>query len=238
MSKPIKYVATVDGVPEVTLRGTADFAFWQSRLADYELEPADHNGRARILVIAASMRYMGMRFTEVSFSVEVVSPDQCEQPDAGFLIHAFNTSRMFAFTERVAFGTPYYHADCRISSVAPVSIEVAEGGHAIFHATMNSDAAAAATSRVPARNGMELWEGPIFLPRKPGATSNQHYVFFGKLHGDASIYPYRCELDSISIVPSRTDALSKNLIDSGFAGEEWQIRQAGTHARSKTYPRK
>lgn len=238
MSKPIKFVATVERVREVTLRGTADFAFWQSQLADYELEPADHYGRARILVIAASMRYMGMQFTEVSFSVEVVPPDQCEQPDAGFLIHAFNTSRMFAFSERVVFGTPYYHADCRLSTIAPISIGVAESGRTVFHAAMNSGAAAGVTSRVPTQSGIEAWEGPIFLPRKPGATSNRRYVFFGKLHGDASIYPYRCELDSVSIVSSRSAAVFKNLIDSGFAGEEWQIRQAGTHARSKTYPRK
>lgn len=238
MSKPIKYVATIERVQEVTLRGTADLVFWQSRLADYELEPADHNGRARILVIAASMHYLGMQFSEVSFSVEVVRPGHFEQPDAGFLIHAFNTSRIFAFSERVFFGTPYYHAECRLSTIAPVSIEVAESGHAVFHTAMNSGAASDATNRSPTQSCMETWEGPIFLPRKPGVTSNQLYLFFGKLHGEASTHPFRRELDSVTIVQSRSAGIFQDLIDSDFAGEEWSVKTEATHARSKTYPRR
>jgi hypothetical protein len=238
MSKPIKYVAAIEHVREVTLRGTADYAFWQDCLACYELTPVDRNGRARILIIAASMRYMGIQFTEVTFSVEVVPPGEYQQSDAGFLIHAFNTSRMFAFSERIFFGTPYYHADCRLSTSSPISMEVADADHTTFHATTKSSIAADATNRAPTGRAVETWEGPIFLPAKPNSTSQKRYVFFAKLHGIADVHPFRPDLDSISIAPSRNAAVFQNLIDSDFVGEEWSVKTDATHARSRTYPRK
>jgi hypothetical protein len=235
MTKPIKYLATLTNVREVTLRGTADFLFWQNRLAAYDLTPVDRGGRAPILIIAANMAYTGIRFTEVSFSVDVMPPPAFPHPDAAFLIHAFNTSRMFAWSERLIFGTPYYHADCRISTSAPISIHVVQHDQTMFQAEMRSGLPAA--TREPLRSGIELWEGPIFLPKKTGARSKRRYVFYGKMHGHANVYPIRRDLDIVSIASTPETEAFQQLIDSDFVGEEWSVKEDATHARSKTYRR-
>jgi hypothetical protein len=235
MTKPIKYLATLTNVREVTLRGTADFSYWQNRLAPYDLTPADRGGRAPILIIAANMAYMGIRFTEISFSVEVVPPQGFNHPNAVFLIHAFNTSPMLACCERIFFGTPYDHADCRISTSATNSIQVVQHKQPLFQAEMRSGLAA--TPQKPPRIGSESWEGPIFLPKKSGVRSARHYVFYGKMHGEANVYPFDRQLDVVSISPAREAEVFQQLIDSDFSGEEWSVKEDATHARSKTYRR-
>ena len=68
---PIRYVASLRHVREVSLLCTADWAYWQRRLAPEDLVPAERDGRAQILVIAADARFWGVRFQELSFSVVV-----------------------------------------------------------------------------------------------------------------------------------------------------------------------
>ena len=128
MSTAVKYVAEVTHVREVSLLGTADLAFWQDRLGKEGLSPAEEDGRAQVLVIAADMKFSGVRFTEVSFSALVARQEQRARRDAAFLVRAFNSCRLFAFCERVLFSTPYYHADCRVSTALPASIQVVKGG--------------------------------------------------------------------------------------------------------------
>ena len=43
--------------------------------------------------------------------------------------------------------------------------------------------------------------------------------------------------DTLRITPSASDSVLSGLLESGFAGREWHVRHAATHARSKTYPR-
>jgi hypothetical protein len=235
MTKPIKYVAAPTHVREVTVRGRADSSYWKNRLAAYDLTLADRGGRAPILIIAANMEYMGIRFTEVSFSVEVAPPPGFANPDAAFLVHAFNTSRMLAWSERTFFGTPYYHADCRISTSAPISIQVVQHKQLLFQVDMRNGSPAA--PREPLRRGFEIWDGPIFLPMKSGAPFDTQYVFYGKMHGQANVYPLDRYLDMDSISPAPEAEVFQQLIDSDFTGEEWSVKEDATHARSKTYRR-
>src|SRR5688572_579796 len=104
MSKPITYVAELQHVREVSLLGTADLAYWEERLASHGLQAADHDGRAKILIIAAEGKYLGLRFRELSFSVVAYELDEkLRRRDGAFLVQAFNSSRLFAFCERTLF---------------------------------------------------------------------------------------------------------------------------------------
>ena len=105
----MKYVAALNHVREVSLVGAADFGFWKQRLEKEGLEPQETEGKAQILIVGAEAKFRGIRFRELSFSVMVCG--------GMFLIGAFNSSRFFAFCERVFFSTPYYGADVRISGV-------------------------------------------------------------------------------------------------------------------------
>ncbi len=70
-NRPIKYIATVDGVRDITLVGSADYAYWADRLADEKLVPTNVNGRAEIWICADRLKWMGVSFAELSVSIRV-----------------------------------------------------------------------------------------------------------------------------------------------------------------------
>ena len=120
--RPVKFVAELSHVREVSLLGRADLSYWVERLAAEELVPEAVDGKAKVLVVAADAKFRGVRFREVSFSIAVRRPEVGAAGDASNLLHAFNSSRFFAFCERVFFSTPYYAADVRVSAALPASV--------------------------------------------------------------------------------------------------------------------
>jgi hypothetical protein len=231
MYTPVKFVADVAHVREVSLHGTADLAFWKDRLARDNLAPVEQDGKAQVLLVAAEMRFWGIRFRELSFSVQVSRPGQGPRGDAAFLIHAFNSCRFFAFCERVFFSTPYYYGDVRVSAVPPASVLLPKGGEVAFRAEMH-----AAPNRGPSRSGEESWDGPIFLPRRHG-KEGPGLVFFARLQGQTRTYPFLQGEDTLTIRPAPDAEVFQALLDSRFVGKEWAIRDDARHARSKTYKR-
>ncbi len=213
--------------------GRADIAYWTNRLAPERLVPAERNGRTQIVIIAANMAFRGIRFTEISISIEVVLDESGIWPNAVFLMHAFTTNRLFAFCERMFFRTPYYHGDCLVSVSSPVSIQLGKPEKPMFHAEMRP--AASPSDRSPTQSRLDRWEGPIYIPTKQ--PSKKSLAFFGRLQGLTNKYPFRPDIDSLSIVPTPGVEILQALIDSNFSAEEWLVREDAAHARSKTYTR-
>src|SRR3712207_6249655 len=116
MKTPVKFVAELDQVREVSLLGTANLDYWEDRLRVQDLAPARAGGRARVLIIAASAKFKGLAFREVSFCVLAHRPGEPTSTEASYLIRAFNSSRLLAFFERALFATPYVHGDIRTST--------------------------------------------------------------------------------------------------------------------------
>src|SRR5262249_38325691 len=117
MKPTVRFVAELTNVREVSLHGTADLAFWKGRLAKEDLHPAEHDGRAEVLIVAAEARFRGVRFRELNFSVLVAGHEEGVRSDGAYLVQAFNSCRLFAFCERVFFSTPYYPGDVRVSAL-------------------------------------------------------------------------------------------------------------------------
>src|SRR5688500_10435635 len=107
---PIRYVAKLHQVREVSLLGVADLDYWTRVLEREGLVPAAVDNRAQVLIVAAAAKFIGLRFCEISFSVLVASPDHGTTGDACYLVQAFNSRRFFAFCERTFYSTPYFHA--------------------------------------------------------------------------------------------------------------------------------
>src|SRR5262245_31110424 len=160
MAAPLKYVADVSHVREVALLGTANLAYWREHLAAQDLMPVEQDGKSQVLIISAEMRFMGLRFRELSFSILVSGPSDVVAPegaaDGAYLVQAFNSRRFLAFCERVFFSTPYYHADVRVTTELPASIRLMEDGEAVFVAQMRNDTAA--PPREPSRAGDDGWQ--------------------------------------------------------------------------------
>ena len=230
-----RYVAELSGVREVSLRGAAELTFWTERLLKEDLIPANQDGKAELLIVAADMRFMGVRFTEVSFSVRVSMAGQRGRGDAAFLGRAFNSCRLFALCERVFFGTPYYHGDCRVSHSSPISVRIIKSGGVAFQAGMGADSSSGA--REPSCTREEKWEGAVFLPGSRRGGGGQGHVFFAKMEGLTRVYPFFPEEDSVSIRPSSRTWILQALLDSHFVGKEWSVREDATHAKSGTYKR-
>ena len=102
----VKFVATVYPVREVSLLGSADFAFWADRLAADHLVPQACEDQARAMINASDAKYLGIRFRELSISIFCQRRDGNQQ-EAVYLVQAFNSVRWFAWVERSMFSTPY-----------------------------------------------------------------------------------------------------------------------------------
>lgn len=233
MSTAIRYVAEPTHVREVSLLGTADLDFWTARLRKEKLQPVQQCGHAQILIVAGEMTYMGLRFTEVSFAV-VVSVPEDRTRNAAFLIHAFNSCRLFAFCERQFFATPYSHAECRVSVSEDASILVSLGGKTVFRAEMPSQSAV--PTREPSRSDDTGWEGIVFLPGSQCGSDAR--LFFTRIRGHALAFPFVQSADAVAITPSTDTETLQVLLDSKFTGEEWLVRTDATHGKSKTFRRR
>jgi hypothetical protein len=231
--KPLKYVAELSHVREVSLLGAADLAFWTNMLKDEDLVLTENDSRAQILVTAADSTYLGMRFQEVSFSV-LTDGDKGKKIAGAYLLQAFNSSRFFAFCERTLFSTPYCHADISVTC-CPAFVQLIHAGEVVFRAAMTTHDSA--RSREPTRHGEDGWEGPVFLPRRRHYGRHDGKLFFAKIKGHTQVYPFLASQDSLLLRPSQRSDVIQALIDSHFACKEWVVREDATHAKSKTYAR-
>ncbi|MBP9500694.1 MAG: hypothetical protein KBF17_00890 [Candidatus Promineofilum sp.] len=213
---PITYISTISNVREVALRGTADLAFWRERLHPLHIAPHDDNGRAALLLTSIEADFHGIPFRELSISVVVAGGG------GAFLAHAFNSSRLLAFAERLFFQTPYHLAELTIDERVPARMAVSTGGHTPFSARMGQEAA----GRRPVD---ETIEGPIYLP-------DGKHVFHARLSGAGFVYPFTTA-DILEIHPATSAPIFSQLLESGFIGQEWLVRAGAVHARSKTYSR-
>ena len=232
MGTTVKYVAELDHVREVSLIGSADLEFWTERLRAEGLIPVEHDGRARVLVLACDSKFFGVRFRELSFSVLVRRPDMSEGSDTAYLVQAFNSSRFFAWSERTWFSTPYQHGTIDVDVGLPASVRLVLAGQTVFSAVMPADSTT--QTREPSRSGFEGWDGPIFLPSSKQGQGQSDRLFFAKIQGETQAYPF-APTDRLTLRPSIGSPILQMLIDSHFVVEEWLIRRDATHAKSKTY---
>lgn len=231
MNRRPKYVAEIGNVRETAVQGVADLGFWSDQLAKQNLRPVEHKGHARLVLTGVAARWMGISFCELSIAVFARDESSNAEGDRLYLPQAFNSSRFFAFCERQFFRTPYHHADVSVNVQLPASLRVrtSEGESLQIHM---SDS----TSRESVCSVDESREVPIYLPHALASVTGEGGQFWAKLAGPSQTYPFT-RSDAVEIVPTRSNSIMSWLIESEFAGTEWNIRHAGTHARSKTVRR-
>jgi hypothetical protein len=225
MPDKIKHAARLEHVREVSLVGTADLAYWSARLQAENLVPSERDGRAQMLVVAADSRFMGIRFTELSFSLLVAPPDDANEQGA-YLVRAFNSVRFFAYCERALFKTPYDHGRTSLRTALPAAAELAIGGRTVFRAAMGIGATA--SQRTPIRSGPDGWTGAVFLP-------GRQKLFYADIHGQTDTYPFLAREDLLLIEP--VCEILRALADSNFTPSQWAVRADASHSKSKTYKR-
>lgn len=233
MNIPIKWAAELSHVREVSLIGTADTAYWTERLAEEGLRPVDEGGRARIMIVSAAGKYLGLRFRELSFSIPIHRRRENSSSESVFLFQAFNSSRLLAFCERRFFSTPYTHAEVHLSASLPASIRLGRHGGAALEARMRPEITHALTT--PIRQGEEGWEGAILLPRGQRQGRGKNLLFFGRICGFTRTYPFLASRDSLTLNPLPGCEAPQALLESDYAATEWIIREDALHARSRTY---
>lgn len=214
--------AVVSPVQEVTIVGSADLGFWTDRLRRDGLVPASVEGRAQVLIVSAAFAFKGIPSREVSLSVRLDTPGTGR---TSYLEQAFNSVRFFAWIERVVFSTPYHHAEVAVEARPPASFSVRlrDGGGLVT--TM------AAGDRPPVHAGEEGWQVRVLLPRKSPTASRR--LFHARLFGPTRVFRFLPE-DVLEIQPSLARPVLQALVDSGFKGEEWIVRDGATHRKSRT----
>lgn len=232
---PVKYIAEVRVAHEVALLGSADLDYWTEKLAGQRLVPREVDGRAELAIGAMESRWMGVRFRELTIAVSVLGGTPAgDSPTvdapATYLLRAFNSSALFAWIERTAFQTPYVKGAVRVQTSPPAGICLDQEGVATLRLERGGTEPGA-----PAVD--ELWEGAIYLPTKAGGRGARGRVFYARLSGPAVICPFDPSRDVQAFVPHAREPVLGWLVESGFAGRQWHIRDNAVHARSKTFRR-
>lgn len=226
--KSIKYVAEISDVREVSLFGAADLAYWQSHLKTQHLKPLEVDGAARLLIISAEMKFMGLRFSECSLSVFV--RDTAGEGEAVYLVRAFNSRRFFAWVERNRFHAPYLSDSVEVDAQPAARSRVGPEDAPRLIARRNSNG-------TPVREGHESWHGWIYLPAPETVPEHRRYRFHGRVEGKAAAYGFDSESDEFKIEARGDEEGLAQLNASGFQPTEWIVRPAGAHAKSKTVRR-
>ncbi len=233
LSAPRKYIAEVRNSQEVSLYGSADLTFWTKQLLPEKLVPVEKNGQAQLMISAVASRWLGVPFSE--FMIAVLANPVDHSPLVGsspgmYLLTAYNTSRPFTFIEQRYFLTPYTHG--------VVQVECGQTPSFRLKLRPGEVVSAVRKSQFPLRPTVdEIWEGPIYLPPRPAKARLPGKLFYARLAGLTEISPFQTSEDSFCATATASDPVFGWLMESGFAGREWHIRSAATHARSQTYPR-
>jgi hypothetical protein len=235
MNTTVKWAAVLDHVREVSLFGTADLSFWTDWLRSEDLQPAECDGQAQLMIVAADEKYMALRFQELSFSIVVRPPEPSTQQNAAYLVGAFNSRWLFAFGERVLFSTPYEYGRVAVSTARPVAIDLVIDRHVAFKAEMGEGDSSA--DRQPSNCTNDGWEGPVFLPRSRRKRAPGKF-FYARLRGLTKTYPFLPSIDWLTIASAPDRPVLQALRDSHFVAKEWVIRDDAVHGKSKSYKRR
>jgi hypothetical protein len=249
MANSVRWTAQLDNVREVTLHGSADLDFWQTRLAEEGLTPLNHQGRASIAIVSAAGKFAGIPFRELSVSVAVEAPkapeatgapEATKTPEATglpayFLVRAFNSNRFFAFCERVFFSTPYDHATVRVEHGATAQICVTRQGPPLFRASMPTPEPSTTSRPVEQRDAP--WMAQILLPSRGRPAGGHSKLFFARIGGSAQVTAFKPSEDQLEIHQQAEGDVFAALLKSNFQALEWTLRPHATHAKSKTYRR-
>lgn len=214
------FIATVPHVVEIALVAEADLAFWRAKLEPAGLFPVGRDGRAVLILSATDLRWMGKRSQEFTLGLPVSDRPAAEAPAGLYLVHAFNSSRLLAFIERLFFQTPYFPAQIEARPGLPARMQVRAAGVVLFEAAMAAPAEPVAVQT-------EAWQGTIYLPGGQRA-------FTAHLGGRTEIYPFSAA-DRLLATPAHP--LFNWLAESGLVGREWRLRRDALHARSATFRR-
>lgn len=256
--KKIKWAARLPHVRDVTLFGTAALDYWKRRLEPARLTPVDDDGRARVMVVAADSRFLGISFREISISIAVNPLESMPGGAAATLIQAYNSVRLFAFCERKLFHTPYLHGQVRVAvdrERSNASVLLERGGTSRFQAQLTTsdddgldrDARQAdadarhgdasntrSDTRKPLAEADDGWEGVIYLPARDFTQPGDRH-FFACIRGYTRTFAFLPDRDRVELSPQSDDVALRDLADSGFIPERWAIREDAQHAKSKTY---
>ena len=234
---PLKFVAEVQPVLELSLHGTADLAYWREALKPEGLEPVPTDGQAQVVISATQARFWGLTFRECIVAVQVVSTRHPRVGDgAMFLLQAWNSLRAFAWVERNVFRTPYAHGQLRLTVSSPLRFSVSQGTEMMLSAESSGQMV---TTGAPTS---EHWQGPVYLPsqRGQGQKSVAQKLFVARLSGQTEHYGFDAERDRLRIesgpqCAAFQCAALQQLLDSRFTPRAWTVRQAAAHAKSQTY---
>jgi len=206
--------------------GAVDPSRWQQIFSSYSLSPKSFDGGVGLMVSAATARFMGKRFRELSFSLLVNDDVGIATGEGAFLLHAFNSSRLFAWVERTFFHTPYYFGDLAVTARGTPSVRLQRGGRTLLDARFSS------SNRTPIRSREEGWEGPIHLGKR--AAGDPRRMFFARLWGHTRVYPFDSKTDVFNVSGGTDEQPFRWLHEGGFQPREWHIREAAVHSKSKT----
>jgi len=213
MTDTIHYMTIIEPVLEVTLLGNANTTTWKPIL-EAEGFHSPQTDKIPVIISGTQAKYMGVSFCELSISLGI-------DEERFLLVHAFNSNRFFAWTERKMFRTPYYHAQI---TVQPHLIVISQVENPLFEVAIHDDAKIT-------RQADEDYQWIICLPKALRKNANMPHYFHARLKGHT--HHYAPQLSHFNI-GSSNEILSR-LAKSKFELMDWSVRMQAQHSKSKTF---
>lgn len=217
MDNPVEYVTVVEPVLEVTLICTGDVAPWQQTLSREGLTLPQEQAQIEMVLSAAEMKYMGVKFQEFSISLRI-------DDTQALLVYAFNSNRLFAFMERAVFRTPYYFAAIGVNAHR---IQVMNGQQRFFDATLPETASLT-------HSASELNDFRVWLPSASEQGDKKAHYFNARLEGETKHYAIPPD-GAVLAIGAELPAPLRALRSSNPHIKQWYVRDRARHSKSRTF---
>lgn len=221
---PQPYTIVLEKVQEVCLLGRADLDYFTRLLAPEGLHPTVREGFAEVMMCAVDSVYGGTRYVEAPLSVFTSEVAGGAERSGAFLLRAYNTSRFFAWVERVRNHAPYYHAKIpRGYHKAQSYLTLMYHGKSVLDARMSGKSEGSLAD-------VSVFEGPLQFPVSLAPRGSKGVQMWAKLEGELIRYPFVAGQDTMEIGAASIDSYAQILRDSHFEPQEWLLREVGRHS--------
>lgn len=213
---PEKYLTVVEPVLEVSVQMVAQAAPWLALLRANDVPVLPTTDTVDLIISGVEGRYWGVMFRELSISVMMGQ-------GVGYLAHAYNSVRAFAWSERRFFRTPYYYASQ--IDVHQDALVVTQDDRVLFQATKPMG-----LPEIYEKNEADIVK--IYLPRDLRKSDDIGHYFSARLEGLAQYYD--TAYAQVSVFDASGIAALDCLSQSQPKISAWSVRKQAKHSKSAT----
>jgi hypothetical protein len=224
-----KYVR--EGIKEFIVVGSASAEHWENILYPQDLSPKRNRDRVPIRLSHTLSSWMSKWYFELRVYVELSMSHHQHNEEGLYLVWVMNTSPFISFIERTFYNMPHRSGQVAMQLEKPPVAQVKVEDQYLWQGKISSREDKLRDHEIYTEK--QLWQGPVFLPDKKRGLKTDRRFFEASFEGQTKILPFSEQVDSFTLSDSLNHPLGHHLNESGFRIEQWHLRHAATHKRTR-----